>query len=226
MSDVSQGPGWWIASDGKWYPPEQQPGYAPPPTPPPNPYGATPPGMPAYGQPAPGAAYGYVPGPVDSRGRPLAEWWQRLVAVLIDGVMLAVVYWILTVIVVSSSIGSHSFTHFGVKLWLVQVVVAVVGIGYFAILEGAEKGQSVGMMALGIAVRDASNGGAIGNQRAGLRKVILYPGLVLVLIPFVGSILGLLAEIWTVVCGLSPLWNPNRQGYHDISQKTVVVKVR
>ncbi len=31
MSDASQGPGWWHASDGKWYPPEQQPGYAPPP---------------------------------------------------------------------------------------------------------------------------------------------------------------------------------------------------
>ena len=24
MSDVSNGPGWWQASDGKWYPPEQQ----------------------------------------------------------------------------------------------------------------------------------------------------------------------------------------------------------
>lgn len=26
MSDESQGPGWWLASDGKWYPPEAQPG--------------------------------------------------------------------------------------------------------------------------------------------------------------------------------------------------------
>jgi hypothetical protein len=26
MSDVSQGPGWWQASDGKWYPPDQVPG--------------------------------------------------------------------------------------------------------------------------------------------------------------------------------------------------------
>ena len=25
MSDSSQGPGWWVASDGKWYPPEQHP---------------------------------------------------------------------------------------------------------------------------------------------------------------------------------------------------------
>lgn len=33
MSDTSQGPGWWQASDGKWYPPEQAPGAAPQPSP-------------------------------------------------------------------------------------------------------------------------------------------------------------------------------------------------
>lgn len=31
MSDASQGPGWWLASDGKWYPPQP----SSPPTPPP-----------------------------------------------------------------------------------------------------------------------------------------------------------------------------------------------
>jgi len=31
MSDVSQGPGWWIASDGKWYPPQEQSTTAPAP---------------------------------------------------------------------------------------------------------------------------------------------------------------------------------------------------
>ena len=31
MSDQSNGPGWWLASDGKWYSPEQEPNYAPPP---------------------------------------------------------------------------------------------------------------------------------------------------------------------------------------------------
>ncbi len=37
MSDTSEGPGWWLASDGKWYPPElwtgppaQRPAGAPP----------------------------------------------------------------------------------------------------------------------------------------------------------------------------------------------------
>ncbi len=47
MSDTSQGPGWWEASDGKWYPPEQHPN-DPPPT------SSTPP--PAAAPPGPGAA--------------------------------------------------------------------------------------------------------------------------------------------------------------------------
>ena len=35
VSDTSQGPGWWQASDGKWYSPEQHPDYRPPPPSPP-----------------------------------------------------------------------------------------------------------------------------------------------------------------------------------------------
>lgn len=34
MSEQARGPGWWIASDGKWYPPETHPDYRPPPPPP------------------------------------------------------------------------------------------------------------------------------------------------------------------------------------------------
>jgi len=73
MSDVAQGAGWWIASDGKWYPPEQHPsvraqpapalaGYPPPvapapqtqqvaPSPVQNEYAGGPPGAPAGAEP-------------------------------------------------------------------------------------------------------------------------------------------------------------------------------
>jgi hypothetical protein len=56
MSDQSQGPGWWQASDGKWYPPEQAPAAPPPATQ----QMATPPGGP--GAPPPGAPPGVMPG--------------------------------------------------------------------------------------------------------------------------------------------------------------------
>ncbi|MGI9602872.1 MAG: hypothetical protein ACR2QE_13385, partial [Acidimicrobiales bacterium] len=45
MSDSSQGPGWWQASDGKWYPPEQQPATPPSATPPPGAPGPAPAGQ-------------------------------------------------------------------------------------------------------------------------------------------------------------------------------------
>ena len=56
MSDASQGPGWWQASDGRWYPPSAQPGPARPTSGPPGP--ATPGYAPSYGY-----GYGYAPNP-------------------------------------------------------------------------------------------------------------------------------------------------------------------
>lgn len=72
MSDVSQGPGWWQASDDKWYPPDQVPGPDPAPGPgggwatPPTGWGApgaSGPGAPGFGPPAYGAPGYGPPGP-------------------------------------------------------------------------------------------------------------------------------------------------------------------
>lgn len=99
MSDVSQGPGWWQASDGKWYSPEQVPGtgaaepapeptgFVPPatesvpepsyPGPEPTspgttgpPPGSGDPGYPGPGVPPPGPAPSYGPPPAPSYGTP------------------------------------------------------------------------------------------------------------------------------------------------------------
>ena len=58
MSDVSQGPGWWLASDGRWYPPEARPGTPMPPVPG---YGAGYGPAQGYGQGPAGYGYGYAP---------------------------------------------------------------------------------------------------------------------------------------------------------------------
>ncbi|HVA07014.1 MAG TPA: DUF4190 domain-containing protein [Acidimicrobiales bacterium] len=55
MSDTSQGPGWWLASDGKWYPPETWTGPTPqaPQFQPPQPQGYGAPPYAPYGGPLP-----------------------------------------------------------------------------------------------------------------------------------------------------------------------------
>ena len=81
MSDNSQGPGWWQASDGKWYPPQNQ--AAPPP--PPGNYSASPA---TYNTPPPYSVPGAQPGygvPPKKEGMP---GWLK--ALLIIGGILAV----------------------------------------------------------------------------------------------------------------------------------------
>jgi uncharacterized RDD family membrane protein YckC len=201
---------------GGFTPPPAAP---PPPAPPGGGFGAPPPPPPF----PPPPAYGYAVGPVDRFGRPLADWWQRLVAILIDGIIVGVPKGIVTAIFVRSAVSGGIYqSHWVAGLIVVGIIFAVIDIAYFAILNGSEKGQTVGQMALGIAVRDEASGGAIGPERAGLRIIVLYPEVVVGWIPVLGGIAG----IYTIVAALSPLWDSRRQGFHDKVAHTDVIKVR
>jgi hypothetical protein len=82
VSDSSQGPGWWQASDGKWYPPEQAPGYQQPA--PGGPYGAP------YGGGGPGG--GGAAGGTDV-GTTLSYAWNKFIQNIGEWVVL----WLITV---------------------------------------------------------------------------------------------------------------------------------
>ncbi len=97
MSDASQGPGWWQASDGKWYAPEQHPDYKPPPPPPSTgqaPYAAGPaPSAQSYlqaplGQPQAVQPYQQVTGAVGTVRKPI-------IVILLSLVTLGIyfIYW-------------------------------------------------------------------------------------------------------------------------------------
>ncbi|WP_334141985.1 DUF4190 domain-containing protein [Rhabdothermincola sp.] len=68
MSDTSQGPGWWQASDGKWYPPEAAPG----------------PGPTYTSAPYAGASYGFppTPRPAQIEGLAIASFVVALVGLV------------------------------------------------------------------------------------------------------------------------------------------------
>jgi len=187
-------------------------GYGPP-------AGAPPYGQNPYGQPA----YGALPGPTDRFGRPLAGWWQRFGAIFIDGLILAVPNLILSAIFIGSAdITGASTTGITLGAVVLGIVFSLIDLAYFAYLNGSEKGQTIGQMALGIAVRDLDTGGAIGPERAGIRILVLAPGIIFAWIPVLGAI----AELYTLVAALSPLWDSGRQGFHDKVAKTDVIRVR
>ena len=86
MSQYAQGPGWWQASDGRWYPPESHPGYAPhPPYPPHQPPAYQPPAQQPH-QPH----YGPLGAPPLGSG-PKKSAWPWVIGALVVLVVMALV---------------------------------------------------------------------------------------------------------------------------------------
>jgi uncharacterized RDD family membrane protein YckC len=245
MSETSQGPGWWLASDGKWYAPEFHPslGSPPPPPPPPSAFrgslgaasvpprvlvpggGSTPnPGSAAVAAPWAGQYDGGTVDPV--LGLPLAPWWKRLIAIIIDVIVLGLgVCFILFAIGIAvkaarghGGTGSTSSQSHGLALRLFALVIGFIlgsmllGL-YYAIMNGRWRGQTVGKLALSIAVRDARTGALIGFWRAYGRYMITSVFTLLVFLPY-------------LIDSLVPLWDKRRQAWHDKIVDSVVVDLK
>lgn len=224
VSDLPQGEGWWQASDGKWYPPHLHPSVTPPPPPPVRsspPWSSPVPGSPyGYGA-APGYAppgYGYGPfGPVDSLGRPLATWGQRVGALLLDSLILAIPSIVIAFIILASatsscsSVGYSEMCHSFSSDNLIVIVLNLAWFVYFPILDG--RSQSLGKRAVGIAVRDSVTGQPIGFWKA-LGRWFIY------------AMLWYLLFIPGLLNALSPLWDARRQAWHDKAVGSLVVRLR
>ena len=194
-------------------------------------------GQPAYGPPP--YAYGQpgypVPVLVDSRGRKVAEWWQRLLAILIDFVLYVGLSLVVDLAILPASFANDSssngslFTQSSTSL-LIRFIGALIISGltllYFGALDGGAKGQTLGKLVMGIATVDAMTGGPIGFRRAVFRRVVIFPNLVIVLIPIIGSILLVPCSVYILLAALWPLWDNRRAGLHDKAEKTTVVVVR
>jgi len=155
----------------------------------------------------------------------MAPWWKRLLAIIIDGLLIGIPLVIVFFVVVGVSL-TRSLEYdpntgrttaegglFTGSTILFQVVTLLVTVAYYGFLNGSERGQTVGKMALGIRVRDADGGGPIGVGRGALRALVAsLPGQ----IPFVGFIWVLLDNLW-------PLWDTRRQALHDKVANSVVV---
>ncbi len=165
--------------------------------------------------------------PTDPQGRPLALWWKRVVAYLIDSIILGIPLGIIGIIIIGNvqqtctvTIGSLSSpssctpTLPIARLVVFSLISLVISLAYFATLDGSPRGQTLGKMVLNIATRDASSGLAIGPTRAALRMFIMD----ILGIPFLLLIPWLLDVLW-------PLWDPRRQCWHDKAVGSVVVDV-
>jgi hypothetical protein len=129
VSDTPQGPGWWQASDGKWYPPEQAPGG-----------GAAPGGGGAGGDTSFGTVFSYA---WQKFIQNIGEWLVLWLILLAIAIVLVVLTTVVAVGGASTGIGFR-FNVIGIVLSL--IFGAVQGVMLVAVAKGANmavNGQKI-----------------------------------------------------------------------------------
>lgn len=175
----------------------------PPPTPPP--YGAG--GGDPYGS---GGGYG-VPDPLAGMP-PLADSGKRVLARIIDMILVGVVVWLLSWLFNTNEFDvDPDKVEYG-KSFGQSLLAAVLYIAYDTYLI-AKTGQTLGKKWLGMRVANLNDGATPDLQAALARAAVLW-------IPFAFCC----ACIWTAICGGWSFFDkPYKQGLHDKAAKTVVV---
>lgn len=187
------------------------------------------------GAPMPGGYGGQGPARATTPdGQPLAGWWHRVGARIIDGILLAVVGGFLANLLVPDFFGNlmdwsmnatDPFAPPPAELAAQQLrfalVVGVLGLVY-EIAMVALVGGTVGKLVTGLRVRLREQPGVPG-WGASIIRGLIYQGVGLV--SQLNSMLGFLS-LFNIINVLWPLWDPKKQALHDKAAKTNVVRVR
>jgi uncharacterized RDD family membrane protein YckC len=131
--------------------------------------------------------FGAPPEAAKGPSGPRAGFWARFGASFLDGIIVSIPYFIVTM-AVNVAVG--------------YAVYLLVAIAYFTYFEGGASGQTIGKRALGIRVIDFAGGGPIGNSRAFIR----YIGRIVSSIPL------LLGYFWMLWDGEKQTWHDKMAG--------------
>ncbi len=153
--------------------------------------------------------------------QPLAPWWKRLVAFIIDAAIVGFSVFVIVLAIAAGAGNQNTSTNNSqatggrvfLGILLVWIILSIPTSIYYAAMNGSRRGQTVGKMALGIAVRDARTGAPVGFWRAWGRFLITVVFQVALYIPY-------------LLDSLAPLWDVRRQSWHDKVARTVVVDLK
>ncbi len=186
------------AGPSSWQAPPSPPSWTPPPT-----------------QPGPAAGVAY------------AGFGIRLVAYIIDGILLAIVETILGSIVVGAAFAGGTI---GYGSLIGLAVINLVLSGAYFIYTWTRMRASPGDRLLGIMVLNAADGSPLTPNQAAMRWLVLAgPGALATLVSYgagAGAILSLLVLLWYIYLAWSTATDPKRQGFHDKYVQSVVVKAQ
>jgi uncharacterized RDD family membrane protein YckC len=174
-----------------------------------------------YSSPAPPGAGGPAPSFMDApSGRPaLASWGSRVVAQIVDGIIIAI--GAVIVFALLAALGLTVDTDGGAAAFIVTAFFAVIAFSivallYAPVLMSRTNGQTLGRMVVNIRVIRA-DGGPMTFWFAALREIIVKSLLVGVIASATFGLAWLLDILW-------PLWDEENRALHDFVVNTRSIK--
>jgi uncharacterized RDD family membrane protein YckC len=161
-----------------------------------------------------------------------ADLTNRIIAFIIDGVILAIVGFVVNLVLLTTIVaaivttGSALFILFGVVVLVIDVLLA----GIYFVYTWTNLKASPGQRLLGMMTVSETDGSVLTFNQALARFVIMFaPGYVASLastvIPgILGLILSLAGLAWTIFLIYTTANDPKRQGFHDHYAHSVVIK--
>lgn len=191
----------------------------------------TPPGQPASAWQAPPAATP-VPG---TAGFVYADVPNRVIALIIDGIILAIITFIVTAVlygIVGSPVSvnlntGNLFEVNYVSTLLGAILSLAIGAAYW-IYSWTAMRASPGQKMLGMQVGNSPDGATLTQEQAIRRWAVLFAPFslsqVVYVLPTLGALLGLATFIYAIYLLYTTAQSPTKQGFHDKFANTVVVK--
>lgn len=161
---------------------------------------------------------------------------SRFIAIVVDGILVGIVSGTLQVVAglvfgpavrltsAGDLVGDINYA----TVLIGAIIGIVVSFAYFSLLW-TTQGSTLGMRVLGLQVGTETDGATIAPNQAAIRWVALFGPFALAQafwpLPVVGQVIGLASLAWAVLLLVTTAQSPTKQGLHDRSAHTVVLKV-
>ena len=157
-----------------------------------------------------------------------ADLPNRIIAFVIDIVILAVVNVVVTIVL--GAVGLSMFNGLDVN-YMAVLVSGVLGLaisaGYF-IYTWTSMRATFGMKALGMQIGNEGDGATLTMNQAARRWIAfggwIYIAQIVNPVPLIGVLVGLAGFIYVIYLLYTTAQSPTKQGYHDHFAHTMVVK--
>jgi uncharacterized RDD family membrane protein YckC len=151
-------------------------------------------------------------------------WWERVLAAVIDGLVLMIpniIVWVIFGLLMGRSLALNLL----IMLFAMLIITAGV-VAYKVFMESGPKQATIGKIVLGLQVVDASSGGRVPVQQALIRTWPWWMVLANFLnpVPVLGVLISLaILGVWIALIVVFAM-DPNGQSIHDKMARCMVAK--